>query len=226
MNHPSRRDFVGLSIAGLSALSLPQSATAATEAPTRCVTGPLPDFLPSRLTVDSASRQNFQAFRRYSDYLGLAGVVSMTFVRGNVGTYPAGNLFLYPWLKPKGQAVREPWPAAVPTDATQFFSSSPIPGATLPLDEYFCRVVLQAPLTSFIGFQVDQPLSAADGNPTWFTNVDKLADGKSAGIDWTSANLNEPWFGGSRWIPNTDTCRGKAWRQVIIDGVNQASVGV
>jgi hypothetical protein len=187
------------------------------------VSGYLPEFLPNRLTVDCASKQNFQAFRRYSDYLGLAGVVSMTFVRANMGTYPAGNLFLFPWLKPKGQALRRAWPAVVPTNATLLANSSPIPDATLPLDEYFCRYVLQAPSTSFIGFQVDAPFGAADASRDWFTNVDKLADGKGAGVDWTSANLNRPWFGGSHWIPSTDTCKGKAWRQVIIDGINQAS---
>jgi hypothetical protein len=222
MSHPSRREFVGLSIGGLSALSFPPLAIAAAQAPTQCVTGPLPGFLPNRLTVDSASKQNFQFFRRYTDYLGLAGAVSMTFVRGNVGSYPAGNLFLFPWLKPKGQALREPWPAVVPTDSTLFFHSKPIPDATLPLDEYFCRIVLKAPWASFIGFQVDAP--SGDARRDWFTNVDKLADGKGAGIDWTSANLNQPWFGGSHWIPSVDTCNGQAWRQLIIDGLNQASV--
>src|SRR3982074_2687416 len=110
MSHPSRREFVALSIGGLSPLSFPTPATAATEAPRQCVTGPLPGFLPNRLSVDCASKRNFQAFRRYADYLGLAGVVSMTVVRGNLGSYPAGNLFLFPWLKPKGQALRRPWP--------------------------------------------------------------------------------------------------------------------
>jgi len=225
MDHLSRREFTGLSIGGLSALALPSSAIAAAEAPVQCVTGGLPGFLPNRLTVDCASKRNFQIFRRYSDYLGLAGVVSMTFVRANAGQYPAGNLFLFPWLKPKGQALNNrAWPAVVPANATQFVNSSPIPNATLPLDEYFCRVVLQAPWTSFIGLQVDIPYSAAEGKLGWFTNVEKLADGKGVGIDWTSANLNSQWFGGSHWIPGTDACSGKAWRQVIIDGVNQASV--
>ena len=225
MSHPSRREFVALSIGGLSALSFPPPATAATEAPKQCVTGPLPGFLPNRLSVDCASKRNFQAFRRYADYLGLAGVVSMTVVRGNLGSYPAGNLFLFPWLKPKGQALRRPWPVALPANDTLFVDASPIPDATLPLDEYFCRFVLKAPWTSFIGFQIDAPFGAADARRDWFTNVDKLADGKGAGIDWTSANLNNPWFGGSHWIPNADTCSGKAWRQVIIDGLQQASVG-
>ena len=55
-------------------------------------------------------------------------------------------------------------------------------------------------------------------------NVDKLADGGAIGINWTSSNLNRPGFGGSSCIPNTDACNGNAWRKVIVDGLNQASV--
>src|SRR5262249_48166328 len=152
-----------------------------------------------------ASQRNFQSFRQNPDYLGLACVVSMTTVRGGNGSYPAGNLFLFPWLKPKAQALKgRTWPAVLPANATQVVNSSPIPNAALPLDEYLCRVTLQAPAASFIGCQIDQPFNAADAKLTWFTNVDKLADGKGVGIDWTSPNLNAPWFGGSRWIPNTE----------------------
>ena len=85
-------------------------------------------------------------------------------------------------------------------------------------------MVLQAPWTSFIGFQLDKSYSKYEARLAWFTNVDKLADGKGVGIDWTSANLNNPWFGGSHWIPNTDACNGKAWREIIIAGLQQASV--
>ena len=149
MNEFSRRGFVGMSAAGLSALCVPRSVLAATQ----CVTGPLPGFLPSQLTVDCASRRNFQLFRQYTDYLGLTGVVSMTTVRGALGTYAAGNLFLFPWLKPKGLALQgRAWPAVVPTGSTAFTSASPVPGSNLPQDEYFCRIVLQAPWTYFLGF--------------------------------------------------------------------------
>lgn len=219
MSDLDRRAFVGMSLGGVSALCLAPSLAAAAQ----CVTGGLPGFLPNSLTVDCASKRNFQAFRRNPDYLGLAGAVSMSFVRGKFGSYPAGNLFLFPWLKPKGQG--RPLPALMPTNATQVVNAAPIPDATLPLDEYFCRFVLQAPWTSFIGFQVDQPYGRADAGRDWFSNVDKLADGSGVGIEWTSANLNNPWFGGSHWIPNTDACGGNAWRAVIIAGLNQASVG-
>jgi hypothetical protein len=225
MDSLSRRTFVGMSLVSFSAICMPQLAAAAgTQA--QCVTGGLP-FLPNRLTVNCAAARNFRAFRQNSDYLGLAGVVNMTSVRGKLASYEAGSLFLFPWLKPKGRALGQgrAWPAVVPTDATLFVNSSPIPDATLPPDEYFCRVVLQAPWTAFIGFQIDKPFSQSDGRLAWFTNVGKLADGQGVGIDWTSANLNNLWFGGSQWIPESETCSGKAWRQVIVDGLNQASVG-
>jgi hypothetical protein len=225
MANLSRRAFVGVSLAGASALCVaPSLATAA--ATQQCVTGGLPGFLPNSLTVDCGSRRNFQAFRQYPDYLGLAGVVSMTSVRGSQGSYPAGSLFLFPWLKPKGQALKgKTWPALLPLSATQAVNASPIPNAYLPLDEYFCRFVLQAPWTSFIGFQVDKPHGAAQAGRDWFSNVDKLADGAGIGVDWTSSNLNNPWFGGSHWIPSGDACNGKAWRGLIVAGLTQASVG-
>jgi hypothetical protein len=225
MDGLSRRTFVGMSIGSVSAICMPQLAAAA-GAPAQCVSSGAP-FLPNRLTVSCASGRNFRAFRQNSAYLGLAGVVSMTLVNGKLGSYEAGNLFLFPWLKPKGQALGSgrAWPAVVPANATLSVTASPIPDGTLPADEYFCRIVLQAPWTSFIGFQLDNPYSPSDASLAWFSNVDKLADGQGVGIDWTSSNLNNLWFGGSNWIPDSATCSGKAWRQVIIDGINRASVG-
>jgi hypothetical protein len=171
--------------------------------------------------VDCASKRNFRSFRRSPEVLGLAGVVSMSFVRGSQGTYPAGNLFLFPWCKKDNNNLS----AAMPINASQFINVSPIPDATLPLDEYFLRFVLKAPCNSFIGFLIDNPYSASDVPRDWRSNVDKLGDGKGVGIDWTSHNLNGPWFGGSNWIPPTDTCGGKAWRNLVVAGLQQAAVG-
>lgn len=218
MNHCSRRSFVGGSIAALAMLRQPTGAIAQTQ----CVSGFLPNFLPNQLTVDCASRRNFQLFRQNAAYLGLAGAVSMTFVRGKLGSYEAGNLFLFPWLKPK--AFGSVWNAVAPRNASQFVQASPIPGSTLPQDEYFCNVVLQAPTNMFIGFAADVPFSSLEARLGLYTNVDRLADGKPVGIDWASSNLNHPWFGGSRQIPSTQTCNGAAWRKLIIDGLNQATV--
>jgi hypothetical protein len=150
----------------------------------------------------------------------------MTFVRGKIGSYPAGNLFLFPWLKPKGRALgaSKVWSSVAPVDARQYVPASPIPSATLPQDEYFCRIVLQAPWQYFIGFAVDVPFDKEQAKLAWFSNAGKLADGKDVGIDWTSANLNRPWFGGSGYIPKTDACHGNAWRKLIVEGLHQASV--
>src|SRR5580704_8799956 len=130
MGNLSRRAMVGASAGSLAALCLSRFATTArAAAPPQCAPHGLAPFLPSHLTVDCASRRNIHAFQEYPDYLGLAAVVSMTIVRTKLGTLPAS--------------------------ATLFVSGSPIPGVTLPPDEYFLRFVLQAPLTSFIGFEVD-----------------------------------------------------------------------
>src|SRR6202034_1853374 len=96
-----RRAFLGFSAGAISVLKYPELALAA---PT-CVTSGLSPFQPASLTVDCASTKNFRLFRQNADYLGLAGVVSMSFVRGQWGNYDAGNLFLFPWLKKKGQAL-------------------------------------------------------------------------------------------------------------------------
>jgi hypothetical protein len=224
MTNLDRRGFLA-SAGALSLACFPGVA----EAQTACVTGAYPPFLPNRLTVDCASRQNFRLFRQNPDYLGLTGVVSMTSVRSKYGTFPSGNLFLFPWLKPKGRAfgASKNWGSAVSTGATTVASMSPIPNEYLPPDEYFCRVVMAiTPLTTCIGVWVDVPHAATNANGMWLSNTPKLADGNAVGIDWTSSNLNNPWFGGSRWIPNADDCQGNAWRNLITDGINQASAGL
>jgi hypothetical protein len=205
-----------MTVGGLAASCLPRPLMAAT-----CVASGASVVLPAQLTVDCASKRNFQTFRQNPDLVGLAGAVSMSAVRGKLGTYPAANLFLFPWLKPKGAG--QGLPAVAPANATMYVSAAPIPDASLPLDEYFCRFVLQATPAWFIGFLVDNLLSDSDARQDWFSNVDQLADGAGVGIDWTSPNLNNPWFGGSRWIP-TDTCDGSTWRNLIVAGLQQASV--
>jgi hypothetical protein len=221
MSEFSRRAFLGASAGALALLHSPQAALAQAT----CVTGGLPPFLPSRVTVDCASRANFHLFRKNQDYMGLAGVVSMTTVGGPSSSYEAGSLMLFPWLKPKGQAfgAAKAWGAVYPV-GTKLVPASPIPNWTLPIDDYFCDRILQVPPRMFIGFSVDVPYGVAEAKFAWFTNVDKLSDGSGVGIDWTSSNLNRAWFGGSQWIPATDTCKGREWRKLIIEGINQASV--
>src|ERR1044072_34447 len=129
-----------------------------------CITGGLPQFLPNRLTVDCATRINFANYRKNADYQGLAGVVTMTSTKGKYGTYPAGNLFLFPWLNAAGikLGAAKDWQSVIPTPLTRTTQAGPIRGWTLPLDEYFCRVVLQAPIENFIGFRIDAPVAGAN----------------------------------------------------------------
>src|SRR5262245_1147366 len=98
MNTFHRRAFLGASLGALSSLCVGDKARAAI-----CVTSGLPAFLPTQLTVDCASRSNFRLYRKNSAYMGLVGVVNMTYLRNKYGAFEAGNLFLFPWLKPKGQ---------------------------------------------------------------------------------------------------------------------------
>lgn len=219
MNSMDRRGFLGLlggTAAGAAALlQRPTGARAA-----ECTSA----YVPTQLTVDCASRRNFVTFRENAKYLGLAGVVSMVAVRGKLGSYPAGNLFLFPWLKRDGSVLG--LKPLLPTSLTQSRPTNPIPERAPPADEYFCRLVLRAPSSSFIGFEVDVPFDEDRARTIRFTNIDKLADGQAIGINWTSSNLNGPHFGGSRMIPNTSVCNGSGWRNLIADGLNQASQAV
>src|SRR3954462_2445347 len=111
MMNLDRRAF----LAGASALSfasLPKFAAAQNA----CVTSGLPAFLPTRLTVDCATLRNFSIYRRNPTYMGLTGCVSMTTVKGRYGVYPAGNLFLFPWLNASGLAFRvsKHWQSVLP----------------------------------------------------------------------------------------------------------------
>lgn len=224
MRSYDRRAF----LASAGAFSLAPALPRVGFAQTACVTSGLPAFLPNRLTVDCATRRNFALYRKNAAYQGLAGVVSMTYVKGKYGEFPAGNLFLFPWLNKKGQALgaAKDWQSVMPISLTKYMTAKPIPNWTLPLDEYFCDYNLVASSQSFIGFRVDAAFNLQDSRRPWFTNVEKLADGKPIGVAWTSSNLNAPWFGGNRWIPNNDDCKGNAWRALIIDGINQASSGL
>src|SRR4051794_34685793 len=141
-----RRAFLGLSVGMVSMLRHPLSAAAQTPS---CVPGGMAQFLPTRLSVDCASRRNFQLFRKYPNDLGLTGVVTMTFTRGKYGNYDAGSMIVFPWSKPKGVSRTG---AVLPTSKALFMSAVPIPDGTLPLDQYFCYFRLQAPAATFIGF--------------------------------------------------------------------------
>lgn len=224
MSTVSRRAFIAGSVGALSTLSSIANAQISAKCSDPILQAAV---VPSRVVVDCATKRNFQLFRANPDYVDLTGVVSLNFVQGKLGGYPAGSMMLFPRLKPKGIALGlgKVWPTYVSTGNDQMAQAAPIRMLTLPPDDYFCRFVLKAPWTFFIGFSVDVPFEGLSPNRTWLSNVDKLADGQGVGVGWASANLNAPWFAGSRWIPNDDKCQGLAWRKAIIDGLSQASVG-
>jgi hypothetical protein len=181
----------------------------------------LSSYVPATLTVDCASRHNFKTFRQYPKHVGLAGVVSMTNVTGKFGRYNAGNLFLFPWLKPGGAALG--LSALFPTSPTASRQALPLARASVA-DELFCGTVIQAPRPAFIGFIVNVPYDEARTKTKRCTNY-LLNDGKQAGINWTSSNLNHPYFAGSRLIPSTSLCNGSRWRALIVEGLKAASTG-
>lgn len=225
MTFVSRRMFVAGATSAFATLRI--SPAFAQTPSLQCVTSGLAAFLPNSLTTDCASRQNFRIFQSFPNYVGLTGVVSMSFVRGKFGEYTAGNLFLFPWLKKPGLALGTAydWKSLMPLSATRTKAAGPIRGWTLPLDEYFCRFVLEAPHANFIGFRVDKPFGLVDSRRDRFSNV-TLPNKKEIGISWASSNLNQPWFGGSRVIPKDSTCKGAEWRKLIVDGIGRASASV
>jgi hypothetical protein len=212
----SRRDFV---VAGFATTAFGAAVPHDVLAQAGC----LSLYVPARLSVDCASRKNFSTFRKYSEFLCLAGVVSVTAVAGKYGKYPAGNLFLFPCLKPKAKSL--PVHAYYPTSATESNVAGPGPSGVAP-DEYLCRSVLQASAAAFIGLEVHVPFDRDRARRVHFTNIDKLADGLPIGVNWTSSNLNGPYFGGSRMIPASDACNGAQWRHLILEALKDASRGI
>jgi hypothetical protein len=218
MNTVNRRAFLGASLGAASSLWLGGTARALT-----CVTSGLPAFLPAQLTIDCASKFNFRLFRKNTKYMGLACVVNQTYVRNKFGAFEAGNLFLFPWLKPAGVAqTGKVWGSLMPVSLTQSMAREPIKGSALPLDEYFCQVIMGIAPNQFIGCLIDVPYSSLEARFAWFDNP-KLADGSPAGFDWHSSNLNNVWFGGSRMIPDDTTCNGVYWRKLIVNAVSSGS---
>jgi hypothetical protein len=212
MSELSRRSFIATSVGALSLLHDPLAAFACDES---AAAG-----LPSRLNVAHAARQNLRVYLENQSALGLAGLVSMETVTGELGTYEANGLFLFPYAKANAPAAL---PAAyLPVGDEQIATTRPFIPAGIALEEQFCRFVLKAPPESFIGFVVDAPVPAYLARHAWFTNVDDLAAGKSVGIHWTSGNLNPPWFAGSTWIP-PETDAGARWRSLVVDGLREAA---
>ena len=214
MSTVNRRTFLGVSMAGLAALGNQTKAMAALPCATASV--------PSGLVVDCSVGRNVQLFLKNQNLFGLAGVVSMTTVQSALGNYAGGSLFLYPWLKtPDGRPARIAQLSQYQAFLPGPIPANPLPNFGAPLDEQLCTYALQAPSQDFIGFAVDVPLSSR-GGLSWYSTVDSVA-GQTVGVDWSSSNLNGPWFGGSQAIPADDACGGDQWRKLIVAGLRQAA---
>jgi hypothetical protein len=212
MRELSRRSFIATSVGALAILNDPLTALACSESTAA--------GLPSRLNVADAARQNLRAYLKNDGALGLAGLVSMEIVKGELGNYAANSLFLFPYTKANAPTAL---PAAfLPVGEEGIAATTPFTPVGLAPEEHFSRFVLQAPPESFIGFAVDVPVAKYLSRYPWFTNVDDLAQGKSVGIHWTSGNLNPPWFNGSSWVP-PETENGAYWRSRIVGFLREAA---
>ena len=207
----SRRAFFGVSVGGLSALNAPRTALAAMQ-------GGAIDLTP-RANIDYASALNLNVFLQNIDTRGLVGLLSMNPVNGELCSYTAGALFLFPF---KYDASTPEFPAFLPgpSAASPLIATLAMTPGGLPPDDYFCSYVLKTPHQSFISFSVGAPFVRGAQKWPWHTNLDGIG-GSSIGIGWTSSNFNHPWFAGSHWIP--DGGNGKYWRARIIEGIRQAA---
>lgn len=207
----SRRSFFAVSVGGLSALQSHRSALAALPFDT---TG-----LQQGANIAYANALNFKTFLQNKKTLGLVGLVSMRPVEDELRSYAEDELVLFPFklsaASPDAQAYLPGRSAAEPLIATV-----PMTPGGLPPDEYLCHYVLNIRPQNFVSFSVGVPFSRGAAQGEWRTNVDNVA-GDSIGIGWTSANLNHPWFAGSRWIPDRDN--GKHRRARIIEGLRRLS---
>jgi hypothetical protein len=210
MGDPTRRAFLSISAAGLCALVCDGTAFASLR----------PDAVPSSRGArrELANALNLRLFLAGKDAFGLAGVMTMRQVEGELGTYPAAVLFLFPF---KHNAATVDAPAFLPgsTAGSPLIETVTMPASGLSQDEYFCHFVLKAPWSNFIGFTVGAAIRHGMDKWPWQSNV--VIGNDTVGFRWTSSNLNHPWFKGSRWIPDNEN--GLAWRARIIDGVRRAA---
>jgi len=210
METPSRRAFFAISAGGVCVVHGGSAALAAR--PLDAIDTPVSS------QIRLASALNLRSFLRNRDTLGLSAVMAMQPVDGELGSYPAGSLLLFPF---KRHASSPDQPAFLPGSqrASPLITAVPMMTRGLAPDEFFCHYVLKAPWQSFISCEFGAPIAREIGLAPWHGNV-AIGD-DIVGVRWTSSNLNDSWFLGSRWIPETDL--GKAWRARIIDGVRRAA---
>jgi hypothetical protein len=211
MNIVNRRVFLATATVGICTIHRYRLAQASSLA----YGNPAP--LPPQIAL--ANALNFSSFVQNKENLALSGMMAIRPVDGKAGRYPASSLFLFPFNSGNSQASSAA--AFLPglDAASPLTATAPMTTRGLPPDEYFCHYVIQAPPQGFISCEVGAPIAHSDSRGPWHGNV--MIAGEAVGFRWTSSNLNYPWFGGSRWIPDNDD--GTVWRNRFIEGVRQAA---
>jgi hypothetical protein len=210
MDTPSRRAFLAISAGTLCAFHGWRATFASAQS----------DWLglSASARLNLANALNLRLFFNNKDAFGLAGLMTIRQVEGELGRYPDASLLLFPFKRknsrPETQAFLPGPDAARPIIPTIAMDTQ-----GLPPDEYFCHYLLKAPREGFIGFELGTPLASGTDKWPWHSNVQVGND--TVGIRWTSSNLNHPWFAGSRWIPDNE--HGEPWRARIIAGVRRVA---
>lgn len=197
MSELDRRAFLAASVGALSAFGSPTAAIASVSSAA--------SFANARARLDRASGHNLAIFLQRTDTLSLTGLLGMR----SVGGYPARGLFL---LAFKLRASDADTAALLPARNGAPVATNAMTAGGLPPDEYACNYVLGLPRENFISFSLGRPFGNGAQNHPWQGNIELR--GTTAGICWTSSNLNHPWFAGSRWIP--DRGEGAHWRAYVI----------
>jgi hypothetical protein len=210
MDRLNRRSFLMISAAGVGAIPGMGTAFAST--------GLASIGRPHSTPFNLSNALNLRLFLQDRAAIGLAGLMSMEAAEGGFERYPAATLLLFPF---KRYADGVTLPAFLPGRGGMDRPIATVAMTTLglPPDEFLCHYVLNAPRQSFIGFELDAAISRGADKRPWHNNIE-LGDDTVA-VRWTSANLNHPWFAGSRWIPDNE--HGNAWRARIIAGVRRAA---
>lgn len=210
MKTPNRRAFLRISAGSLCAVPDGRPAAAAL----RIATTNIP--LHARATF--ANGLNYRLFAQNREVFGLTAVMAIRPIDGKFGSYPTESLFLFPFKR--GAAGANALAFLPDTDeGNPLLKIVPMTTHGLPPDEYFCHYVLRAPWQGFISCALDMPIAREISEWPWYSNV--IIGQGTVGIRWTSSNLNDPWFAGSRWIPEHD--EGAIWRARIIEGIRRAA---
>lgn len=173
---------------------------------------------PSR-QIALANALNFLSFAQNREELALIAVMAMRPVDGKVGGYPSGSLLLFPFSLRHSQTSSAAAFLLGSGPGNSPITAAPMTTLGLPPDEFFCHYVIEASPHGFISCEVGAPIARDDSRGPWHGNV--VIAGETFGFRWTSSNLNDRWFGGSRWIPDDDN--GAVWRDRFIEGVRGAA---